>query len=203
MTPILQLFVKHPVAGQTKTRLAAGIGHQKALEAYRRLLERVKTIALELKDACDIEVWYGNEMPQEDLWCEGPFTRQQQWGKDIGERMMNSMKQALDHGAGRVVLVGSDLPHLTTDIIRQAYSQLEHHPVVFGPAADGGYYLVGMSEMIPSVFTDMTWSVENVFAESVRRLKQLSVPYATVPTLSDVDTVDDLSGTFLEDLLEL
>lgn len=203
MPQTLQIFVKHPVAGQTKTRLAAGIGHPEALKAYGLLLEKMKGIALSLQDEYDIEIWYGNMIPETDLWSESPFPRFLQWGDDIGERMMNAMNQALDKAADKVVLVGSDLPHLTAEIVREAFEALAEEATVFGPAEDGGYYLVGMTAMSPEIFTDMIWSVDDVLAESQQRLAMNSKTWAEVATLNDLDTVEDLAGTFLEELIDL
>lgn len=203
MSKTLQIFVKHPVAGQTKTRLAAGIGHPKALKAYGLLLEKMKKIALTLQNEYDIQVWYGNMIPGSDLWSESPFPRFLQWGDGIGARMMNAMNQALEKGADKVVLVGSDLPHLTDEIVREAFGALSEESTVFGPAEDGGYYLVGMTAMSPEIFTDMTWSVDDVLAESQQRLAINSKTWAEVATLNDLDTVEDLVGTFLEELIDL
>lgn len=202
MPQTLQIFVKHPVAGQTKTRLAAGIGHPKALKAYGLLLEKMKGIALSLQEEFAIEIWYGNMIPESDLWSGGPFPRFLQWGEDIGARMMNSMNQALENGAEKVVLVGSDLPHLTNEVVRDAFVQLSNESIVFGPAEDGGYYLVGVTEMAPEIFTDMTWSVDDVLAESQQRLAMNSKTWTEVAMLNDLDTVEDLAGTFLEGLID-
>lgn len=203
MSHTLQIFVKHPIAGQTKTRLAAGIGHPQALKAYGLLLEKMKGIALSLQEEYDVEIWYGNMIPATDLWNDSPFPRFLQWGDDIGERMMNAMNQALDKGADKVVLVGSDLPHLTDEIVRQAFEALGEEATVFGPAEDGGYYLVGMTAMSPEIFTDMIWSVDDVLAESQQRLAMNSKTWAEVATLNDLDTVEDLAGTFLEGMIGL
>lgn len=203
MSHTLQIFVKHPIAGQTKTRLAAGIGHPQALKAYGLLLEKMKGIALSLQEEYDVEIWYGNMIPATDLWNDSPFPRFLQWGDDIGERMMNAMNQALDKGADKVVLVGSDLPHLTDEIVRQAFEALGEEATVFGPAEDGGYYLVGMTAMSPEIFTDMIWSVDDVLAESQQRLAMNSKTWAEVTTLNDLDTVEDLAGTFLKGMIGL
>ena len=116
---------------------------------------------------------------------------------------MNAMNQALGKGANKVVLVGSDLPHLTGEIVKEAFDALDEEATVFGPAEDGGYYLVGMTAMSPEIFTDMTWSVDDVLAESQQRLAMNSKTWAEVATLNDLDTVEDLAGTFLEGLIDL
>ena len=198
---VLQIFVKHPVAGQTKTRLAAGIGHPKALEAYRRLLRRIKAIALSLPDSIQVEIWYGNQVPEEDLWSSSPFPRFLQEGDDLGERMELAIRSSLEKGADRVVLVGSDLPHLTDTILIEAFNKLQEADVVLGPSEDGGYYLVGMNEIQPAIFREMTWSVDDVLEVTRQRLEDTHIRWTEVLTLNDLDTVEDLAGTFLEGIL--
>ena len=199
--PVLQLFVKHPKAGQTKTRLAAGIGHRKALIAYQRLLERAKAMATDLQQDFDIEIWYGNEIPEQDLWATTGWPRHQQWGEDIGQRMNHAMTQALDRGAEKVLLMGTDLPAMNQTLVREAFTLLDDHPAVMGPAIDGGYYLVGLRAALPALFADIEWSTSTVYAESCARFRAAGWTWAELPALSDLDTVDDLPGTLLEDLL--
>lgn len=199
---VLQIFVKHPVAGQTKTRLAAGIGHPKALEAYRRLLQRMKDIALSLPTSIEVEVWYGNQVPEQDLWSDSPFPRYLQSGEDLGARMQGAIQSALEQGADGVILVGSDLPHLRAEILLDAFEKLSSAEVVLGPSEDGGYYLVGMTGLQAAIFQDMTWSVSDVLDVTRSRLKEAGVSWQEVEMLNDLDTVEDLAGTFLEGIVE-
>lgn len=199
---VLQIFVKHPIAGQTKTRLAAGIGHPKALEAYRRLLQQMKDIALSLPTSIEVEIWYGNQVPQSDLWSESPFPRYLQSGKDLGERMRRSIQAAMERGAAQVILVGSDVPYVSAEILLEAFETLSEAEIVLGPSEDGGYYLVGMTRLHPEIFQGMTWSVEDVLDVTKQRLAETGTSWKEVETLHDLDTVEDLAGTFLEGIIE-
>lgn len=202
MLSVLQIFVKNPVPGQTKTRLAAGIGHERALEAYRRLLFRIRSLAQELAEEHQIEVWYGNDLPETDLWTETGWPRLAQSGQDIGARMQNAMETALQRGADKVVLVGSDLPHLELRHLTEAFAALDSAPAVVGPAIDGGYYLIGLRQMVPGLFDDIAWSTGEVIGTTRARLRAAGVSWHELQALHDLDTIDDLPGTFLEDLLE-
>lgn len=199
---VLQIFVKHPIAGQTKTRLAAGIGHPKALEAYRRLLARMKGIACSLPASINVEIWYGNQIPAEDLWADSPFPRFLQSGEDLGARMEGAIQTALNKGADKVVLVGSDLPDLTAEVVLEAFETLGDADVVLGPSDDGGYYLVGMKKIQSMIFRKMTWSVENVLENTRQRLANHQKSWGELVPLNDLDTIEDLAGTFLEGILE-
>ncbi len=202
MSSVLQIFVKNPVAGQTKTRLAAGIGHDLALEAYRRLLFRMRNLSKELASTIRIEVWYGNDIPSADLWAETGWPRLEQQGQDLGARMQNALELAFRQGARKVVLVGSDLPHLELKHLTDAFAALDTTPAVVGPATDGGYYLIGLTQMVPRLFDNIAWSTGEVLSSTRARLQDAGFAWQELPALNDLDTIEDLPGTFLEDLLE-
>ncbi len=202
VTSLLQIFVKHPHPGQTKTRLAAGIGHRKALLAYERLLHKTRAVATELSPVLSVNIWYGNAIPEEDLWQEASFSRQSQWGDDIGTRMYHALQKGFEQGAAKVVLIGSDLPDIHAGLILKALSALDRVPAVIGPAQDGGYYLIGLSQA-PSkpLFDGILWSSDQVLVQTRARLQSLGWAWEELEALCDLDTVSDLEGTFLADLL--
>lgn len=197
---LLLLFVKHPVPGQTKTRLAAGIGHERALAAYGALLRHLRQQA-EATQA-EVAVFYGNERPADDLWAETGWPRQLQQGQDLGARMQQAFAWGFAQGYRRIVLVGSDIPALTHQIIDEALAQLQTHPVAIGPATDGGYYLIGLSQPFYRVFTHKTWSTPSVLSDTLADLAAAGLTPYFAPTLRDVDTVEDLAGTFLASFVE-
>ncbi|MEO1449732.1 MAG: TIGR04282 family arsenosugar biosynthesis glycosyltransferase [Bacteroidota bacterium] len=193
---LLLIFVKHPVAGQSKTRLAAGIGHEKALAVYQDLLmytaRQVTTISQKKT------VYYGNFVPDEDLWAEAGYPRFLQEGTDLGERMWHAFQHAAENGYERIVIIGSDCPGLTSDHLEAAFSALDDHDAVLGPALDGGYYLLGLKKPDSTLFLNKTWSTDDVAARTRRDFAALGWTYQELATLNDVDTVEDLVGTFLE-----
>ena len=91
----------------------------------------------------------------------------------------------------RAVIIGSDCATLTPDIVNNAIAALDTHDAVIGPATDGGYYLLGLKDLSVDVFSGMTWSVDTVGSETVRRLTEAGKSVATVPELSDIDTEAD------------
>ncbi|MEM7659402.1 MAG: TIGR04282 family arsenosugar biosynthesis glycosyltransferase, partial [Bacteroidota bacterium] len=181
------------------TRLAATIGHDAALAIYRELLAHTRRLAQSF--AGKAVIWYGNEMPEFDLWSEAGFDRYQQQGADLGERMAHAFEWGWQQGYERIAIIGSDCATLTSEILENAFVHLRETDAVIGPAEDGGYYLLGMSQWTPAVFQQKNWSTETVCEATIADLQIANRSFALLPTLSDVDTEADVQGTFLEGFL--
>ncbi len=190
MKRLLLVFVKNPVLGRVKTRLARTIGDGKALWVYERLLEHTRRAARGV--AAQKWVCYSDFVPAADAWLEGGFTPCQQEGETLGDRMARAFRQGFAAGYGPIVIIGSDCPAVSPDLLEEAFRQLASCPVVLGPATDGGYYLLGMNWMVESLFLDKPWSTPAVLAETVADLQRADLPYALLPVLSDVDEAADL-----------
>ncbi|MBL0110440.1 MAG: glycosyltransferase [Saprospiraceae bacterium] len=91
----------------------------------------------------------------------------------------------------KILIIGSDCPGITNDIIEQAYTALDFHDVVIGPSHDGGYYLLGMNTLIPELFQHIPWSTDQVLLETIKVLQHKRLLYKLLPTLRDVDTIED------------
>ena len=115
-------------------------------------------------------------------------------GKDLGERMRNGFINGFAMGYRRVVLIGSDIPDLPMKYIEEAFKSLKEMDAVIGPAFDGGYYLIGFNQSTfsPQVFEGMAWGTENVFDETMKKLKRFRRAVHTLPYQRDIDTVEDL-----------
>lgn len=196
---LLIIFVKHPESGKSKTRLAAGIGNDKALEVYRELLRFTCRMSEQI-DA-DKVVWYGNEIPESDLWSEVGYPRLRQGEGSLGDRMEAAFRLGFEQGYHRVVIIGSDCATLTEEIFLKAFASLFHYDIVLGPATDGGYYLLGMNQLFTPVFHGKKWSTESVFADTLADFETANKSCYLLPEHSDIDTMDDLKGTFLEHYL--
>lgn len=183
----LIIFIKNPVAGKTKTRLAKDVGDDKALEIYRSLMTYTRTIAQMVH--ADRFLYYSSEIV-DDEWGDTSFEKRVQSGNDLGARMSNAFREVLSTN-DKAIIVGSDCPQLDLMTISNAYSVLDNHDHVIGPSKDGGYYLLGMKEFNPSVFENMTWSTEFVCAETINRIKSDNKTYKLLEELSDVDYKKD------------
>lgn len=198
---LLILFVKHPRPGAVKTRLAADIGTEQALAVYQDLLAHLKAVATPVQ--ADKVVFYGDEIPADDLWAATGWPRQAQEGPDLGARMAQAFAWGHAQGYRRMVLVGSDLPQLSTGILETALHWLQVTESALGRARDGGYYLIGLRQPLPAAFAGITWSTPTVAQQTLDRLLGAGLRCALLPLLSDVDTAADLPGTFLAPYLDL
>tara|TARA_R110000796_G_scaffold118864_1_gene232783 strand:- start:158209 stop:158826 length:618 start_codon:yes stop_codon:yes gene_type:complete len=196
---LLIIFVKNPVLGKAKTRLAATVGEEAALAIYKRLLERTKSITQPL--AVDKTVFYDRDLGKNDLWSVEGFSKALQTKGGLGEKMLAAVQSAFQQGYERICVIGSDCYDLTTEILEEAFSALEKHDAVIGEAVDGGYYLIGMNRLITEVFQNKKWSTEEVFPSTIQDFKNKGLSYFQLPVLNDVDTEEDL-GDWAQDILK-
>lgn len=183
MRQTLVIMVKAPVLGRAKTRLAREIGGVEALRFYRAataaLLRRVArdgrwttVLAVDPPGALHAGFW------------PGALARRPQGRGDLGRRMLDQFAR-VEHG--RVLLIGSDVPGIATSLIAKAFAVLGRHDAVFGPAEDGGFWLVGLraGHRPRGMFDEVRWSGPHALADSKASLGESSV--TLIDTLFDVD----------------
>ncbi|MGB0581786.1 MAG: TIGR04282 family arsenosugar biosynthesis glycosyltransferase [Limisphaerales bacterium] len=187
----LIIFVKAPRAGFVKTRLAATIGSETALETYETLVEIITTQLRSIENV-DLHFVPADARDEVSGWLQEGWTASPQADGDLGEKLKTAFQQAFDRGFERVIIIGSDCPYVESSDIDEAEAQLEQHDVVLGPATDGGYWLIGLSNPAPTLFENINWSTETVFAETLAHAEQARLVVARIRELSDVDTVTDL-----------
>lgn len=187
---LLLIFVKNPIAGKVKTRLARSVGTEKALEVYHKLLDITREITTSL--SCHRQVWYSNYVDDEDRWEKGDYEKRLQSGGDLGDRMQNAFKQAFADEYEKVVIIGSDCAELTQEIIEEAFNTLDNCDVVIGPSKDGGYYLLGMNSFYGDLFSGINWSTPAVYEQTIGRVKELDLSFRSLRTLNDIDTKQDI-----------
>jgi hypothetical protein len=188
------VFVKYPRENEAKTRLARDIGAGRAAGLSRAMA----------MDAVDAAVETGREVavaftPDENAgafadWLGRDVLFEAQGTGDIGARMLRSFESAFAGGVSSAVLVGSDIPDLSAEIINRAFALLAAHDAVLGPSADGGYYLIGFSRagFLPDVFGGMRWSTALVAERTLDILRDSGKNCALLPKLRDIDTLNDL-----------
>lgn len=188
----LIIFVKNPEIGRVKTRLAKTIGDEQALSIYQKLLLYTKEITKGLN--ADKSVYYSEHIDNNDLWDNMLFSKHLQRGDDLGERMQNAFADAFAQGKERVIIMGSDCLELETYMIKEAFAVLENNDVVLGPAKDGGYYMIGMTAFLPTLFEDKNWSTDDLLMDTILDLKKMNAKYYLLKTLNDIDTIEDLKA---------
>jgi hypothetical protein len=187
----LIIFVRNPVLGKVKTRLAAGIGDEKALQVYQHLLQHTQSITKNL--SVTKFVYYADEINEDDVW--NGFEKRKQQGNDLGERMLYAFEEILETGFSKICIIGSDCFELTTGIIFDAFEKLDTADVIIGPVMDGGYYLLGTNRLIPEFFTNKTWSTATVFADTLKDAAALNIRVTQLPLMNDIDTEKDLHNS--------
>ena len=187
----LLIFVKNPVEGKVKTRLAKTIGDHNALLIYRALLKHTQTIASEI--SVSRYLFYDEKIEINDNWLNNLYTKNQQVNGDLGKRMSAAFEHVFSKGVSKAIIIGSDCIELTTEIINNAFELLENNDVVIGPALDGGYYLLGMKTLHNCIFENKSWSTDLLLAETLESLKKENLSVQLVPKLSDIDTETDLT----------
>ncbi len=187
----LLIFVKNPVEGKVKTRLAKTIGDQNALLIYHALLNHTRTIASEI--SVSRYLFYDEKIEINDDWFNDLYTKNQQVNGDLGKRMSAAFEHVFSKGVSKAIIIGSDCIELTTEIITNAFELLENNDVVIGPALDGGYYLLGMKTLHNCIFENKSWSTDLLIAETLESLKKENLSVQLMPKLSDIDTETDLT----------
>lgn len=181
------VFVKNIKLGTVKTRLAKTIGDYGAFEVYSELVKITEKATSELK--VDKRIYFSNAIA--DSQWQNNFKAVQN-GVDLGERMMDAFKDGFKDGYKRIVLIGSDLPDINSKHIESGLEKLNDNKVVFGPAEDGGYYLIGLSEFETCVFENKPWSQSNLLEVTLSELNQKGIKTGVLDTLNDIDTYEDL-----------
>jgi len=169
--------------------LAKTIGKDEALRVYLRLLAITKEEVSKVR--AEKEVWYAWEVSENDIWDENYFKKKVQIEGDLGEKMKDAFKKSFDSGGEKIVLIGSDCPTLTNEVLEQAFNELNTSDVVFGPSEDGGYYLIGMSSYNPEVLEGIDWSTEKVMEQTEAKAKHIGIKLTKLKYLNDIDTEQD------------
>jgi rSAM/selenodomain-associated transferase 1 len=187
----LVAFVKAPRLGRVKSRLARDIGAVAAWRFYRTTMASVlRTLDGNGRWIRWLAVTPDPATRESILWPPG-WRRMPQGPGDLGARMARVMKIL---PPGPVVIIGSDVPGIRPQHIAQAFHALGRHEAVFGPAVDGGYWLVGLRRRPrrPEIFAGVRWSTPAALADTIANLPMTSV--TMLETLQDIDTGADLDG---------
>ena len=184
---VVLVFQKNEALGKVKTRLAAGVGEEQALDIYRQLLDKTY---LTLKDiSVSITTYFSEFIPDNPI--HSAENKLVQVGQDLGERMKNAFAENFESGMEKVVLIGTDCPSLEGIHLSQAFEALDQYDLVIGPARDGGYYLIGMKRRADFLFEGITWSTELVLSQTLALAAEQGLQTSLLPILEDIDTLED------------
>jgi len=192
---LLIIFVKNIVLGKVKTRLAKTVGDDAAFQVYKYLVEITERETENLEDF-DKHIYFSDVIIEIKWKNDKKFVQK---GNDLGERMKNAFQHGFDLGYKNVIGLGSDLPDLTKNEINLGLTVLKEKDVVFGPASDGGYYLIGMNKMISSIFENKPWSTNYLLKETLIELKEQNISFDLIKELNDIDTLEDLKTSTIKE----
>lgn len=184
----LLIFQKNAEYGKVKTRLAHTAGNDEALRIYHLLTAHTHEAA---KDVEAMKWLFYSSFYEADFEKKRDYEIRVQRGDDLGQRMCNAFADVFAAGYDAAVIIGTDCPGLTPAILREAFSALELYDLVAGPAADGGYYLLGMKRLYATLFSGKNWSTDTVLSDTLRDAQLLGLMAYQLPVLSDVDTEQD------------
>ncbi len=186
-------MAKAPIAGFAKTRLIPALGAAAAANVAQRLLAH--TIAHVTEANLGTARLCVTPEPENRAWDTLRATPNIEWETqsegDLGQRLAMASKRALAAGES-VILMGTDCPALTSEVIGQAAQSLARFNAVIIPATDGGYTLLGINEFHPSLFEGISWSTNKVCAETLQRISFLHWRVDVLAPLQDIDEPDDL-----------
>jgi rSAM/selenodomain-associated transferase 1 len=193
---LLVIMAKEPVPGAVKTRLQPQLSGQQAAALYRcLLLDRIEAV----RDLPDIDRAIAFFPPSARSWfsrlAPEDFVLFPQRGEDLSSRLANIVTARLDGRREAVSIIDSDSPDLPAALVLESFRRLHSGAdVVFGPCADGGYYLVGMKAAHPRLFEGIPWSTAGVLPASLARASSLGLTTALLPSWRDIDTFEDLQA---------
>lgn len=194
----LIVFARNPEWGKVKSRMASRTSKNFAFHCYHYLLTH--TLATAMKVQGKKSVFYSDFIPEDQP--DSLFENRLQQGADLGERLQNAFTEALQKYE-KVIVIGSDCLELDEETIEKAFSYLDQVKIVLGPAHDGGFYLLGMKEMNPSLFLNKSWGTSSVFRETMEDINKQRLSYALLKPLHDVDFYEDLPSFVAEKIHDI
>ena len=184
----LIIFTRNPELGKCKTRLAATIGDANALEVYKFLLDH--TVAITEQLPFDRYVFYSEQLHKDDRWNDTIFKKEVQISGDLGQKMQAAFELLFSKGYSRVAVIGSDLFDLRSEDLIKGLEMLQDHQVVLGPAQDGGYYFLGLTELHPQLFKNKKWGTDTVYRDTLSDLGEKKL--GKLPVRNDIDYFEDI-----------
>jgi len=191
----LIVFTRCPIPGETKTRLIPALGEIGAANLQRDMTLHALSNISKLLEARDVTVELHYAGGTESQACEAfgdNWTFVSQTDGDLGEKMRRATNRAFFRGASSVIVMGSDCPEISADVLTRAFEQVETADVVFNPATDGGYVLVGMRRQVPEIFEGIAWGGADVLRDSQSAAERAGRKVALLDSLNDVDNPEDL-----------
>jgi rSAM/selenodomain-associated transferase 1 len=187
----LSVFSKYWEPGQVKTRLARSVSDVTAANLHRLFLETTLLRLEQLGDERTIVYAPFDKGSEFEPLAGQRWRLEPQVQGSLGKRMEAHVQSTLRRKAHKIVLLGADCPHVSTQAIGEAFEQLDCHDAVLGPSEDGGYWLLGVKCVLP-IFSGIPWGTPGVWKTTIDRLTSHDLTYHPLPKNFDIDELDDL-----------
>ncbi len=181
------IFAKPPLPGMVKTRLIPDIGADKAARVYRYCLEY--TLAVVRQSGLDYQLFI-SEVCDDPLFQDEEYSLQK--GDDLGARMFHAFQDLLERGSDGALIIGTDCLDITSMHLQEAAASLADHELLLLPALDGGYAMIGCSEINPALFDKLRWSTDQVYQQTLANAQQLNYRVKSLEAVRDIDRLQDL-----------
>lgn len=197
-TALLVYFTRYPEPGTTKTRLIPALGPEGAADLQRAMTEHCLSVSPPPREEVDFQVRYaGGSRAALRAWLGPEYLFASQGEGDLGARMARALEEGFEQAYGKVVLCGADCPAMNCVYTHAAFAALDQYDLVLGPAADGGYYLIGLElrgapEDIHALFEGVQWGEDSVRARTLENADRLGLRVHELAELHDVDWPEDL-----------
>lgn len=190
LDPQLVIMAKAPLIGRVKTRLARDIGAVEAVRFFRTASAGlIRRVGNDPRWQTVLALAPDSAVHEPGGWPAG-MVRIGQGTGDLGDRMGRLFR---DLPPGPVVIVGADIPDIHASHIAAAFAALGRHDAVFGPAEDGGYWLVGLKRRprVAGIFDGVRWSSAETLEDTVANVRKRKMSVAMLERLPDIDTGAD------------
>lgn len=185
----IAILAKAPIPGLAKTRLIPRLGAEGAAALQHWLLQRAVQTAMQAGIG-PLSLWCTPDIQHPAFAVYSDSARislHQQPEGDLGQRM----HRAISASSQATIVIGTDCPMLTPELLRQAANALKEYDAVVIPAEDGGYVLIGLRQANQTIFRGIDWSTDQVMAQSRQRLAESALQWLELPPLWDVDHAQD------------
>lgn len=190
-------MTRYPVPGQAKTRLIPVLGEEGACRLHQKMVEHTMATVrnLSLVFPADIFVFFngGSEVLMK-TWLGSDAEYLPQSAGDLGVKMSVAFEAVFARGCKTAMMIGTDCPDIDGDILSNSFSLLDESDMVIGPAADGGYYLLGLKKRCDNLFKGIPWGSEQVFSQTLTVAENAYMRVVFLPELADIDRPEDLAN---------
>lgn len=192
----VMMFTRYPEPGRTKTRLIPYLGSEGAANLQRLMTEHLLARLRAGLDGRSVSLqvhFDGGSLGQMQTWLGTEMQYCAQVGDSLGDRLTSAFRQSFEAGLTKVIAIGSDCPDIEAAQVLQALEGLDQADLVLGPAADGGYYLIGLRQFWPQVFSNIAWGSAKVLEQTKRVAAEHHLSMTFLSALADIDRPEDLA----------